>query len=109
MTDQGVLSQDGKDSSENSHKSSTGSHVKKSRAVKFLGRRGTEASMQGETPKANEDGDSSVPPARWSFGVLNDKLTDEVPGMKVAVCTLPGGMLLGSPDNVRKVEQARLI
>ena len=91
MTDQGVLSQNKKDPSVNSHNSNPGIHAKKSRAVNFLGRRGTKASMQGGIPKADEDAESSVPPARWSFGVLNDKLTDEVPGMKVAVCTLPEG------------------
>lgn len=33
----------------------------------------------------DEDDQLTVPPARWSLGVLNDRQTDEVPGMKAEV------------------------
>jgi hypothetical protein len=29
---------------------------------------------------ADEDGNVNPPPPKWSLGILNDKLTDEVPG-----------------------------
>ncbi len=55
--------------------------VKSSRWKKLLG--GPEAKKPSPTSRTSSDGfeDLKSRPEKWSFGVLNDKETDEVPGM----------------------------
>jgi len=38
-----------------------------------------------ESSSSSVDGEKDIPPAeRWSLGILNDKRTEEVPGMLIA-------------------------
>lgn len=49
-----------------------------------------------ETHEKNDHDDILEPPTRWSMGVLNDKYTNQVPGM-------PSIIYSGSPDHLHGV------